>query len=293
MINGRYIFILVVLTLFLFGVSKRFSADTATPLKQASNPAPEKPNTKVTREEPNSKSGIRPDLSAVRVVTLYPAGSISVKKPQPKEKPVIKKEKAPEKKFVTPKKKKRAPKPKVKTVVDAKPPPEKDIPNLSRFYDGERPTLEVGYEYIGFDRYIDVMERVGRLFVLIEEDGRIKLGPEVSLLGNRGIEHARYAIDRPHLIADPFIVDRLSQLDLPHTAIHDRVVLMFNTPFDDLIWDIIKNVAEKKNLSLGKIMQISGDYIERGNGIFLQLTHAVIRDTLEELPFHRSIRVTL
>jgi hypothetical protein len=297
--KGRYIFLLTVLTVFLFGASKWISSGKTIPHKQTEKATPEKQNTQVNQAKINRKREDSSTSQEVRVVTLYPAGSISVRKPPPKEKPPVRKVKAQRKRVEAPKKKTNPPKVQVKaTPTKTKPPPEKDVPHVSRTYTGERPKLEVGYDYIGFNRYIDVMERVGRLFVLIEDGDKVKLGPEVSLirktiLGDRGIEKEQYAVDRPHLISDPFIGELLTELDLPETALKDRVVLLFESPFDDLLWDVIASVAAAKNIPLGSIMQVSGDYIEQGDGIFLKLTHAVIKDTLKEMPFNRSIRVSL
>jgi len=297
--KGRYIFLLTVLTVFLFGASHWISSDKTAPHKQTQNASLKKQKTEVNQAKINRKREHSRKSQEVRVVTLYPAGSISVRKPPPKEKPPVRKVKAQKKRVEAPKKKTKPLKVLAKTTpMKTKPPPEKDIPHVSRTYIGERPKLEVGYDYIGFDRYIDVMERVGRLFVLIEDGDKVKLGPEVSLirrtiLGDRGIEKEQYAVDRPHLISDPFIGEILSELDLPETALKDRVVLLFNSPFDDLLWDVIASVADAKNITLGSIMQVSGDYIEKGDGIILKLTHAVIKDTLKEMPFNRSIRVSL
>ena len=297
--KGRYIFLLTVLTVFLFGASQWSSSDKAVPHKQTQNASLKKQKTEVNQAKINRKREHSRKSQEVRVVTLYPAGSISVRKPPPKEKLPVRKVKAQRKRVEAPKKKTKPLKVLAKTTpTNTKPPQEKDIPHVSRTYTGERPKLEVGYDYIGFDRYIDVMERVGRLFVLIEDGDKVKLGPEVSLirrtiLGDRGIEKEQYAVDRPHLISDPFIGELLTELDLPETALKDRVVLLFESPFDDLLWDVIASVAAAKNIALGSIMQVSGDYIEQGDGIFLKLTHAVIKDTLKEMPFNRSIRVSL
>jgi len=297
--KGRYIFLLTVLTVFLFGASQWSSSDKAVPQKQTQKASLKKQKTQVNQAKINRKRKHSRRSQDVRVVTLYPAGSISVRKPPPKEKPPVRKVKTQKKRVEAPKKKTKPLKVLAKTTpTETKPPAEKDVPYVSRTYTGERPKLEVGYEYIGFDRYIEVMERVGRLFVLIEDGDRIKLGPEISLmrktiLWDRGIENEQYAVDRPHLISDPFIGELLSKLDLPETALKDRVVLLFTTPFDDLLWDVIASVAATKNVALGNILQVSGDYIEKGEGIFLELTHAVIKDTLKEMPFNRSIRVSL
>ena len=297
--KGRYIFLLTVLTIFLFGASQWISSDKTVPHKQTENASLKKQQKEVNQAKINRKREHSSTSQDVRVVTLYPAGSISVRKPPPKEKLPVRKVKAQKKKVEASKKKTKPLKVLAKTTpTKTKPPPEKDVPHVSRTYTGERPKLEVGYDYIGFDRYIDVMERVGRLFVLIEDGDKVKLGPEVSLirktiLGDRGIEKEQYAVDRPHLISDPFIGELLTELDLPETVLKDRVVLLFESPFDDLLWDVIASVAAAKNIALGSIMQVSGDYIEKGDGIILKLTHAVIKDTLEEMPFNRSIRVSL
>ena len=70
-------------------------------------------------------------------------------------------------------------------------------------------------------------------------------------------------------------------------------MLVFNSPFDSLLWDVITDVAADNNLRLSDIAQVSGDYISRDNGIFLKLSRAVMKDTLIELSFKRTIRVTL
>ena len=279
--NGRYIFLLTVLTAFLFGVSQWLSDNTPEPHKQTQKAMVKAKQENGGQRNPVTRKKQTRKIPQVRVVTLYPAGSLAVKKPE--KKPVVKK-------VVTPKPVVRP----MKTVAVK----EKDVPTVSRSYKGDRPKLEMGYEAIGFDQYIDVMERVGRLFVLIEDDNKVELGPEVSLkrktlLGDRGIQNRRYALDRPHLIADPFIEDLLSELELPSNALKDRVVLVFNRPFDNLLWDIIGSVAAANDLNLENIAQVSGDYVDNGNGIFLRLDRAVMKDSLKELPFYRSIRVTL
>jgi len=289
--NGRYIFLLAMLTVLLFGVSEWLPKYMVTAHKQTQKAVTptNKPISALERQGINKpEASSRPRAT---VVTLYPAGSLNIKKPKPKSKTAKKKTKV------------KPPKPHIQAIKtptpQRKPTPEtKDIPRINRTYDGDRPTLEVGYEEIGFDRYIDVMERVGRLFSLLDEGGRVTLGPEVSLkrkalLGDRGIEDERYALNRPHLIADPFIESLLINLDLPTTALKDRVVLVFNRPFDNLLWDVIGDVASSYDLNLTNISQLSGKYVDRENGIYLQFTGAMMKDTRKVIPFNRSIRVTL
>ena len=298
--NGRYIFLLALLTLVLFGGSQWLAKDKAEPHKQ-SQTANKKTAKKVVPQNAEQARRQRKRLpkTQARVVKLYPAGSLAIKQPAPKPALKVKPQPKP-----TPKRTSETTPPKsikITRLGQARPVPKVipvSAPVVRRATTGNRPTLEVGYETIGFRRYIDVMERIGRLFVLVEQDNRIKLGPEVSLkrlalLGNRGIVNGKFALDRPHLIADPYIKEQLSQLPLPDNALRDRVVLVFNSPFDSLLWDVITDVAADNNLQLSDIAQVSGDYISRDNGIFLKLSRAVMKDTLKELSFKRTIRVTL
>jgi hypothetical protein len=280
--NGRYIFLLSVLTLLLFGASEWLSINPKIPnkLSQSQKNSNKKSLPKYQR---NEKSQSQP----IRMVTLYPSGSIVVEK-------VPVRVLAPKK---PPNQAKKYSKPKRKPVRKRRPAAKKNAVVSPRLK-GDRPNLEVSYQGIGFEKYIDVIERVGRLFVLVEEEGRLKLGPEVSLKRQEvflssGFEKGRYALDRPHLISDPYINSFLSVLNLPKTAITDRVVLVFNSPFDNLLWSVISNVAAEHNLKLSNLSQISGEYIDNGDGIFLQFSHARFKNSQIITPFNRTIRVTL
>jgi hypothetical protein len=280
--NGRYIFLLTVLTLLLFGASEWVSSNPkiSNKLAQSQKNSGRKP---LPKYQPSQKSKSQP----IRMVTLYPSGSIVIEKPPVKTSPPKK----------IPKKIEKVSKPKRKPV-KKRPPVAKKNAVVSQRFKGDRPNLEVSYQGIGFEKYIDVIERVGRLFVLVEEDGRMKLGPEVSLKRQEvflssGFERGRYALDRPHLISDPYINNLLSGLNLPQTAITDRVVLIFNSPFDNLLWSVINSVASEHNLKLSNLSQISGEYIDTGDGIFLQFSHAKFKNSQIITPFSRTIRVTL
>jgi len=280
MSNGRYIFLLTVLTALLFGVSQWLSNNPLALHEQSQKASANKKQMAPKRQ---ASKRVTPQKRSVRMVTLYPAGSIAVKRAQPRVKP--------------PAKIIKISKPKPRPVKKQRQPVMK-VANASKPREGDRPTLEVGYDSIGFERYVEIMERIGRLFVLVEEDNRIKLGPEVSLkrrelIPSTGIRKGRYAVNRPHLIADPFIQDQLAGLKLPATALTDRVVLILNRPFDAMLWDAISEIAATKNVDLARIARISGRYVSKSNGIFLQLSHAILKNTLKEFSFRKSIRVTL
>ena len=214
-------------------------------------------------------------MARTQLVPLYPKGDLFVRK---KEKPKAKtKPKRPRKVAAS---KKRKPSP---------------LPKSSR--EGERPILEVGYDEIGFSLYLDAIERVGRFFVLLKTEKGPRLGPEVSL--NNGVlsthksDLSMLAADRPHLVSDPMIQERLAAIELPLGALDDSVVLMFTKPFDALLWDTISESLSKHGFSLKHVRLISGAYINANRGIFLRLDKAFIKNRKWKVPLNRRMRVSL
>jgi len=214
-------------------------------------------------------------MARTQLVPLYPKGDLFVhktKKPKAKPKP-----KRPRKVAAS---KKRKPSP---------------LPKSSR--EGERPILEVGYDEIGFSLYLDAIERVGRFFVLLKTEKGPRLGPEVSL--NNGVlsthksDLSMLAADRPHLVSDPMIQERLAAIELPQGALDDSVVLMFTKPFDALLWDTISESLSKHGFSLKHVRLISGAYINANRGIFLRLDKAFIKNRKWKVPLNRRMRVSL
>jgi hypothetical protein len=167
----------------------------------------------------------------------------------------------------------------------------------SRNLIGNRPVLEVAYKDIGFNRYLDVIERVGRLFVLMETEDGTRLGPEISLkrkfLYPRGADMSVLAIKRPHLVSDDRIRDRLAMIKIPEEANDDRVVLILTKPFDDLLWQTITDALKKHRLGLHQVSQIVGDYTEGSNGVFLQLDSVVVKRSGKLVRLNRKLRVSL
>lgn len=163
--------------------------------------------------------------------------------------------------------------------------------------DGNRPILEVGYDQIGFTRYLDVIEHVGRFFVLLESEEGSRLGPEVSLSGGflyaDQTDLSRLAINRPHLVTDPKVQDRLSSIDLPTEAFDDRVVLVLTKPFDSLLWDSISESLTEQGFSLDQVGLVTGAYVTGKNGVFLALDRAVIKDDGHRVSLNKRVRVSL
>ena len=276
--RGGYIFWLTLLALFLFGTSRFLPATTPEPHHQKSD-------TGAPKQKQAFQARTKKPKPFIRLVTLYPAGSLKLPNPEKVKKLPAEKKKQP-----------RATKKSQSEPPVTRPIPKPNPPSVTR--DGDRPVLEVSYDEIGFDRYLDVIERVGRLFLLVVEGPNMRLGPEVSLrtlsvLGSGPSRTEHLAVERPHLVSDPFIHDLLSEMHLPGSALDDRVVLLFNRPFDNLLWDLILETAANKNLPISEIARISGSYVGRKSGVFLKLQHVVLRKSNQRVPFARQIRVTL
>jgi hypothetical protein len=101
------------------------------------------------------------------------------------------------------------------------------------------------------------------------------------------------AADRPHLVSDPKIQERLATIELPDGALDDSVVLMFTKPFDALLWDTISESLSKHGFSLKQVHLINGAYINGKNGVFLWLNKAITKDGKQQIPLKLKLRVTL
>lgn len=251
----------------------RISLHARTPHSQESaaqaTKKPEKNSPTSSKSAPKARAHLIP---------LYPKGDLFVRK--------IKKPKAKSK----PKKLKKA------TVVKKRKKPEPStLPTPNR--DGNRPILDVGYDEIGFNRYLDMIERVGRFFILLKTNKGPNLGPEVSfgngVLSTQKNDLSMLAVDRPHLVSDPKIQERLAEIKLPSGALDDSVVLMLNKPFDTLLWDTISETLSRRDFSLDQVRLISGAYVIGKDGIFLNLKNAITKDGKHRIPLKRRLRVSL
>jgi hypothetical protein len=242
-----------------------------------------------------SKSEIKAQkpTKTARLVPMYAEGDLHVrkaaktkKKTRPKKKKRTVRKKTIKKTIKKVKRKRKARRVRKKRPIAA-----------SRKLTGNRPVLEVAYKDIGFNRYLDVIERVGRLFVLMETENGTRLGPEISLkrkhLYPRGADMSVLAIKRPHLVSDDRIRDRLAMIKIPEEANDDRVVLILTKPFDDLLWQTITDALKKHRLRLHQVSQIVGDYVEGANGVFLKLDSVVVKRSGKLVRLNRKLRVSL
>lgn len=229
-----------------------------------------------TRRENSPKKAI--------MIPVYPAGSLLLKSPKlhppPKKKTRLKQESKSTKAVAS------------RTGGKQNSPPS---PGL----DGERPSLSVSYDNtIGIERYLEISERVGRLFVLIRQNDGLALGPEISLrrgvvLPKNDAVMATLATKHPYIVKDPGFRARMAGLSLPPGARPESVILFFNKPFDAVLWDMIGKALSKRGRQLKDIARIEGRYIRNGTSVFLKLDTAMTRKDGNRIRLGEKVRVTL
>jgi len=278
----RTLWFVVLAVILVIGID-RVAVRSDTEHRQAQEKRdPDKP----LADDPGARP--REKMATARFVPLYAAGDLFVRSPpKPKKTP----KKAPKKKPV---KSSRA-KP---TTSTEKPVARRRAPSpVSRKLDGDRPQLEVAYDEIGFSRYLDVIERVGRLFVLVTTEAGPRLGPEISLkrrlIYPRSADMSILAVKRPHLVSDERILGRLEKIAIPKEALADSVVLILTRPFDSLLWDTITETLKQRGLRLDQVSRIKGGYVEGSNGVFLRLDSVEVRATGKQVRLDRKLRVSL
>lgn len=285
--RGRNVlWLILLLALFILG-AERIAASLGFDIEPAKTI-----QTKGRSDPPSSPPIINQEAlrQAARLVPLYPAGSLSVEVPPESPSSVEKNEK-------------RVPAQPAKATTPTPPPSAAKLPNLAPptvSLNGELPALEVDYREIGFNRYLDVSERIGRFFVLVEgENGRTMRGPEVSLI--RGVvsqttaaELATLATHRPNLVSgDPMIRQRLSTIQLPPGTRTDSLILYLTKPFDSVLWGAIADTVAKQGLELADVDRISGRYVLDRRGVSLRLESAILRKNGRALELGRLVKVTL
>ena len=161
-----------------------------------------------------------------------------------------------------------------------------------------QPVLVASYDQIGFARYLEVIEKVGRFFILLRHEGGTKIGPPVSLARRATLRRNRrptagLAMERPHLVSDHDVRRRLQEMRLPTNAYPDRVALLFNVGFDRALWFAVGNALRQKKLALHQVEEVKGHYVLRSGGIYLEFDSALLKEDGVYVPLSDAIKVTL
>jgi hypothetical protein len=233
-----------------------------------------------TQPRPQRKNSSK----AAVMIPVYPTGSLLVKSPKPHQPP---------KKKTRPKQESKS----TKAVASRTGGKQSSPPSPG--LDGERPSLSVSYDNtIGIERYLEISERVGRLFALIRQNGGMAVGPEISLRRNVVLPKndavmATLATKRPYIVRDPGFRARMAGLSLPPGARPESVIFFFTKQFDAVLWDVIGKNLSKQGRQLKDIDHIEGRYIRNGTAVFLKLDTAMTRKDGNHIRLGGKIRVTL
>jgi hypothetical protein len=229
---------------------------------------------------------------SVTEIPLYESGDLPAR--QPAKKKVVKRLSVKNIKPM-PAKQTEPPEPVPKMAVATSPPPAGSITGSEG---ASRPVLVASYDQIGFGRYLEVIESVGRFFILLKSDGSTKIGPPVSLAHRFTLPHregatAGLAIERPHLVRDRAVRRRLREMRLPENAYADRVALLLRVGFDRALWFAVSNALRQKSLALRHVEEVSGHYVLRSGIIYLKFDGALLKAGQGYVPLKDMIRVKL
>ena len=126
---------------------------------------------------------------------------------------------------------------------------------------GRYPALDVDFQTIGLERYVRATEAAGGAFFAYL--GSRGLGPQVSLTENRLVRTARQtelAVERPYLVSDPAIQQRLEGIDLPEGASQTAVVMLWPRDLDARAWRAIEEALRDDAVYSDQIAQIDARF---------------------------------
>ena len=160
---------------------------------------------------------------------------------------------------------------------------------------GRYPPLVVGFETIGLERYARVTERIGGAFFIYLGDGG--LGTRVSLAEQRivaGPPSPDLAVERPYLVSDPAIGDRLSDLDLPVSASRSAVVMLWPRTLDARAWDAIEAALHDESIDGDQIVQVEAALTETFGRLTLRIEALTLKPEGRRhvLGRPRTVRIT-
>jgi hypothetical protein len=137
---------------------------------------------------------------------------------------------------------------------------------------GRYPALAVDFQSIGLERYVRATEAAGgAFFAFLGTRGQ---GPQLSLLDGRPARKARdldLAIERPYLVSDPAIEERLRSLDLPDGASTTSVVMVWPKWLDARAWRAIEQALRDEQIDGDQVAQIEARLSEGPDRAELQI----------------------
>ena len=144
------------------------------------------------------------------------------------------------------------------------------------------PTFKLDYSNIGLAAYLQMAEKIGKLYVILEEEGRFGLGPAISFKNNKLEEFAfgepyrkRHLADsRPYWVTDPELHRHLASFNLPLNHLASQLVLFLRKSFDEELWRTLETELSERDYKLSDIASVKGQYEREAQNIFIYLETA-------------------
>ena len=116
-------------------------------------------------------------------------------------------------------------------------------------------------------------------------------------VGSRGVAvimiYVLWSVERPHLISDARISERLPNLPATSNIITSHVVLLLNKNIYKFLWSSIESHLYKRSLLLSKISKVSGEYIIRNDQISLKSQSVSLKASGKKIVLKDVIRTWL
>lgn len=144
--------------------------------------------------------------------------------------------------------------------------------------EGRLPGIVIDSRGVGLERYLRLVESMGALFLLTNDN---RLGLRVSLLRGMTIPGGilgDLVRERPHIVTDPRLLQRLGTVSLPADVRHDRLVLLLTPRADHALWQGVADALSRKGLVQSSVALVSGTYVETGRRISIRFDTAMLRD---------------
>ena len=144
--------------------------------------------------------------------------------------------------------------------------------------EGRLPGVVIDSRDVDLDRYLHLVESMGALFVLMNDN---RLGPRISLRRGMALPGGlpgNLVRERPHVITDPRLLQRLGTVSLPADARRDRLLLLLTRRADRALWRDVADALSSKGLARSSVALVTGAWVESGRRISIRFDAATPRD---------------
>lgn len=162
---------------------------------------------------------------------------------------------------------------------------------------GELPGLMVEFSALGLERYARLTERLGgAFFAYMGSEAANPLGPRISLAARRVLalgETSDLASDRPYLVSDPDVAERLRGIELPPGASQASVVMMWPRWLDRAVWSTVAVALSDSGARSEDVARIEASAREADGAVEVRIEGLVLRENGRRIALStpRTVRV--